>query len=380
MCFFPKYRFPVPEEAVLPEFRKRYGWSNKSHAFIFDKRDSVACETLSTKYRKYLDLLEEIPCGQCAQCRIRYTKELAQRALAESTMHEDNYFITLTYDNEHLSSKMLNTFSRVGSSVDSHGARKFLFGPQPNLVRRDFQLFAKNLRKYIFEKYGKTIRIFYCGEYGPKNGRPHFHAIIYGCPLPDLKFYKNVDNNAYYTSQIISDAWKDYASCKKKDKSDASPRGYAVVTNVTWDTCAYVAGYVAKKFVGKLEKTYEDICRAAGCEPLAREFHQGGKNPGLGLEYYDAHKDKIYKFDEVTLPGMHARPCRYYDSKYDIDYPEDLDSIKEVRKNNALLAKAQEYKAAGVSTPEAIQKYEEQKKEAFLVRYKRKGVTSRNNI
>ena len=41
------------------------------------------------------------------------------------------------------------------------------------------------------------IKYFVCGEYGTKNYRPHYHMLIYGLPLNDLKVYKQMDKDFY---------------------------------------------------------------------------------------------------------------------------------------------------------------------------------------
>eukprot|EP01043_Picozoa_sp_COSAG02_P068353 COSAG02_NODE_11317_length_1749_cov_1.025455_4_plen_67_part_01 len=67
-------------------------------------------------------------------------------------MHEKSCFITLTFSPEELNKR----------------------GNPDSLDVRDFQLFMKRLRK----KHQHKIRFFNCGEYGEKNQRPHYHALI----------------------------------------------------------------------------------------------------------------------------------------------------------------------------------------------------------
>ena len=42
-----------------------------------------------------------IPCGHCIGCRIERQNAWAFRCMAEASMHEHNWFATLTYDEEH---------------------------------------------------------------------------------------------------------------------------------------------------------------------------------------------------------------------------------------------------------------------------------------
>ena len=41
------------------------------------------------------DLLQ-IPCGQCAECRLKRSREWAIRCMHEASLHRDNCFLTLT--------------------------------------------------------------------------------------------------------------------------------------------------------------------------------------------------------------------------------------------------------------------------------------------
>ena len=84
-----------------------------------------------------------IPCGRCMECRLRKKREWALRCEHEASLHDENCWFTLTYDDAHL--------------------------PDRNsLRRRDLQLFLKRLRKVM-----KPFRFFGCGEYGDDSNRPH---------------------------------------------------------------------------------------------------------------------------------------------------------------------------------------------------------------
>ena len=98
------------------------------------------------------------PCGQCLACRINRRRVWTNRLLLESLDHEHNSFITLTYADE---------FLPISPTK-----------PVPTLCKRDAQLFLKRLRKRLTF----PIRYYLCGEYGGLNGRPHYHAILFGFP------------------------------------------------------------------------------------------------------------------------------------------------------------------------------------------------------
>ena len=90
----------------------------------------------------YADLPVTIPCGQCIGCRLERSRQWAMRCVHEASLHEQNSFITLTYDNDHLP---------VGGSLNVE----------------DMQKFWKRLRDHLFQRgYSGKLRYFQCGEYG----------------------------------------------------------------------------------------------------------------------------------------------------------------------------------------------------------------------
>ncbi len=43
----------------------------------------------------------EVACGQCLGCRLDRSRMWAMRIVHESSLYDDNCFVTLTYDDEH---------------------------------------------------------------------------------------------------------------------------------------------------------------------------------------------------------------------------------------------------------------------------------------
>lgn len=233
-----------------------------------------------------------IPCGHCIGCRLKYSRIWADRMLAESLYHESNYFVTLTYDNDHLPP------CRDGSPVHS-------------LVKRDVQLFMKRLRKMFPEQ---KIRFYACGEYGSESMRPHYHLILFGLKLNDLTVLsKNKLNQFYFTSESFSKLWT---------------FGFHIITSVSWDTCAYVARYVTKKQTGVNSSVYEKY-------NFAPEFSLMSNKPGIGRDFFDDRKEELYAYGSISLPDQQGSkkilPNKYYDNLFDIEYPEVMDSIKQQR-------------------------------------------------
>ena len=152
VCFHPIEGYRAPNGQVV--FAKRHGWS---------------------------DLKVQISCGQCGGCRLEYSRQWAMRILHESSLYQDNVFLTLTYRDEDLP-------------------------PHDSLDLRDWQLFMKRLKK---RHGGRKIRFFHCGEYGETTHRPHYHAILFNFDFEDKKFLKQTETGNYlYTSDKLDGIWQ----------------------------------------------------------------------------------------------------------------------------------------------------------------------------
>ena len=151
---------------------------------------------------KYGDSLLMLPCGKCSGCVLARRKMWSLRCYAESLYHQENCFITLTYDDEHRPEKA---------------------------SKSDFQWFIKQLRNH-----GIECRYFGCGEYGGLTGKFHMHIILFGYFPKDVKYFsKSKSGFAQFTSKFLSSIWN---------------KGFLTVSEFTPETAAYTAGYVDKKY------------------------------------------------------------------------------------------------------------------------------------
>lgn len=99
-------------------------------------------------------------CGSCDACVAQRRMEWVARAMAEKTLHPYCYSLTLTYGSE-------TAFQREGASMFRYG---------------DVSDWLKNLRRQISYHHGKDkglIRFICAGEQGSRNGRVHWHIILY---------------------------------------------------------------------------------------------------------------------------------------------------------------------------------------------------------
>lgn len=271
----------------------------------------------------------QIPCGNCIGCRLEYSRQWANRCMLELQYHESAYFLTLTYNDGNLPLRW---------HVDDDTGEA---APVATLVKRDWQLFMKRLRRSFPDQ---QLRFFMAGEYGEKNFRPHFHAIVFGLKIPDLKFYKKLDKYDYYTSSTINKIW-DFGSNLShnpvdnpdqmvydvdKGKWSVTPlatRGLVIIGEVNWDTCAYTARYVMSKMKGPSAEFYSKH----GLDP---PFTLMSRRPGIGRQYYDDHDCYQYSYINVSTPqgGKKFPPPRYFDRLLDHDDPGRLAVIKQQRK------------------------------------------------
>lgn len=245
-----------------------------------------------------------VPCSQCIGCRLDRSRQWAMRCVHESQMHEQNCFITLTYNEENLPYP-------------------------PSLNHRHFQLFMKRFRKKFPDD---TIRFYQCGEYGDENKRPHYHAIIFGFDFPDKTLWKESKNgDNYYVSDVLNELWG---------------KGYAIIGSVTFESAAYVARYIMKKVTGDdQEEHYKCVDEDSGeVFDLKPEYTAMSRRPGIGKKWYDEYKKDVYPSDFVVLRGKKMKPPKYYDSLLEKEDGEEHDYIKYQRElKNAVYEKEQTY-------------------------------------
>jgi hypothetical protein len=217
--------------------------------------------------------------------------------MLEASCYDENCFLTLTYDDDHLP-------------------------PDRSLHVEHFQLFMKRLRK----KFGSGIRFFHCGEYGDQFSRPHYHALIFNFDFPDKQpFKKNHDGSILYTSQLLADLWS---------------YGHVLIGAVTFESAAYVARYVTKKITGKAAKAVDDdgLLPYEQLDPLTGEvlslrpeYVTMSRRPGIGKPWLDKWQSDVYPNDYVVVNGKPTKPPKFFDSQYEVAYPSDFARIKGAR-------------------------------------------------
>lgn len=285
----------------------------------------------------------KIPCGQCDGCRMDYARQWAIRCALEAKQWVHNYFVTLTYNDE-----FVPIVPHEWVELDTG---EYHCDDVMTLVPDHLRDFMKRLRRnFEREKGFDGVRFYACGEYGPKNMRPHYHLILFNCPLDDLELIGRRDGYVYYRSSFVEKAWSERLHFD--GKSVRWPMGFVQICDFTYETAAYVARYMLKKHKGLDADFYEK----AGIAP---EFTRCSRRPGIAARYYEENRDMIYEFDQVNVLGgkgqvLKAHPPKYFDRLFDVDNPEQLCMIKEKRKDTAIRSMQEQLKKTDLSEPEYL--------------------------
>lgn len=243
----------------------------KRHIKILPQRVDYNLKMLEYRYG-YKSILA-LPCGKCLACKEQYRKYWTERCILESRQYITNYFVTITYDELHNPVK---------------------------LKKKDLQDFIREVRR------DKSFRYFGCGEYGELGFRPHYHLIMFGLNLQDLKYYARSDNGvALFTSQFLTDKWK---------------KGLIMVEEFHPNNAAYVAGYVHKK-LGK-ESVFDD----------APEFILMSTRPGIGFAGLKEQEEQYLKYGHLIGPnGRIMRLGRYVSKIIDISQEVKDQNLEALR-------------------------------------------------
>lgn len=234
----------------------------------------------------YHDRPVQLPCGKCIGCKMERARQWAVRIMHEASLHEDNCFITLTYDDDNIPD-------------------------DKSLLHKDVQDFFKRLRKSIEPK---KIRYFACGEYGEKLGRPHYHAILFGIDFDDKKKYSDGENTIE-TSEKLSEIWG---------------KGHVSTGEVNDKTASYVAQYCTKKVYGEDARNHYTVINYETGEYLDKkpEYVVMSRRPGIAKEWIEKYKSGVLRDDSVIIKGRPYKPPRYYDKQLEISHPDEIRLIK----------------------------------------------------
>jgi hypothetical protein len=227
----------------------------------------------------YTDLKLQLPCGKCLGCMKRKAQEWATRITHEAATWENNVFVTLTYNDEHLP---------ADNSLDYEHFRDFM----------------KRLRYY----FKQPIRYFHCGEYGETTNRPHYHAILFNINFDDQK--KDLDSNVT-TSPLLEKIWG---------------KGFVSIAPVTFETASYVASYTTKKATANKKTVNIDLETGESYE-IKAPYATMSRRPGIGATWWEKYNQDLEK-DYITNKGTKIKPPRFYDNLLEKETPDEYHKRK----------------------------------------------------
>ncbi len=238
----------------------------------------------------YHDLPVSLPCGQCVGCRLEKSRQWAMRCMHEASLNDENCFITLTHDDDHL--------PKWGS-----------------LDKSAFPKFMKRLRK---RHDGQSIRYYHAGEYGDRFGRPHYHSCLFGFDFRDKVPWTSRGDFPVWRSPELEELW---------------PYGQSELGSVTFESAAYVARYITKKVTGARAEDYYSVTLETGeVVHVQPEYATMSRKPGIGKEWFDKFGCEVYAADSVIVRGKEMKPPRFYDGQHELVDPDGMARIKRSRK------------------------------------------------
>jgi len=217
----------------------------------------------------------QLPCGKCYECISKRAVDWATRCRHEISLHNENCFLTLTYDDENLPSFLI--------------------------VKKEFQKFIKKLRK----KTKSKLRYIVSHEYGGKTGRPHHHAIIFGYN-PDNQIYNREapSGEPLFVSKDIDKLWT---------------HGYHSIGTANEKTAYYIASY-------SLKSSKHHITNPTNGEIITvQDSMDASKRPAIGALFFRKNYQQLLD-TKAQLP-------RYYKKLLERHHPD----LHEEYENESLL-------------------------------------------
>lgn len=206
-----------------------------------------------------------VPCGHCILCRGEQARQTAVRIHHEAMEHEENSFITLTYND---------------ANLPPHGSLNY-----PDLVK-----FWKRLRKHI-----GTLRYYAVGEYGDKTLRPHYHACIFGHAFTQDRILMREAPNMLWVSPLLNEVWG---------------LGNVTVGSLNFQTARYTASYVTKKLRSK--QRYVRTDETTG-ELIPVTQPRAFMSRNIAKNWWITWGHQLKHHDYVVIGGQKQKPPKVYD-------------------------------------------------------------------
>ena len=330
------------------------------------------CEHPLRIYNKYIGSFVHVPCRKCRACLISLSQQKASLLVRDTSNFRFNYFVTLTYDNEHLplahhvgfhvddNNKWFVEFRK--SSYDALKRKRVYdnevfsvpiedakFREPKNILYKDcfsipdkvgFQKFIKRLRKRIsklpnYDKETYKVRYSFVTEFGPKTYRAHLHGVL----------STNCEQLASSLPSLISACW---ASYDKIQNGRYEQHGFCSPKRLTVQR---IYGDGAQKYVCKYITGNFNLPKILCLKPF-RSFFLNSRLPALGLKKNDVeickrvfntcsvvqrvYNERTKEFIELLLPDVlfrqYFRKCFRFSSSSFSDRVSILEAYRGLEK------------------------------------------------
>lgn len=236
------------------------------------------------------------PCGKCEVCKNRYASDLALRFNLDVRGRGYNWekvfavHLTITYNEDSV------------PTLEIPGV-----GTVKTLDSAEFTRFRKAVKEQLFRDFGSRLHFteIWCGEYGEKTLRPHYHWLIVGLP------YQIFD--AVGMHKEGKDGFSNFSENVREwfaDKWDKKGFVYATFPDPA-DSFSGVPSYVAKYVSKKVETSLPlEVMKNKNTRPFCRF------TKGLGSCYFEKHKESIMADNFIKIHGFKYGLPRYFVRKY----------------------------------------------------------------
>lgn len=238
------------------------------------------------------------PCGSCLDCKKRRASGWGYRLRNELKHSETAYFITLTYDNDHvpITKNGFTTLSKI------HLKNTIKVWRQTQLRNA-----KKEAKKHNLDSTIPSIKYYYVGEYGGQYKRPHYHIIIFNIQLTTILSNKWV--------KLVKNSPQIYLNGKHLFTINSWKYGHITIGQVEEASVMYTLKYICK---GKTVPMHKKDDRTPEFSAMSKGI---GKNY-LSEKNIKWHYEDILNRYYLTLPGQIKVPMpRYYKEKI---YDEDM--------------------------------------------------------
>lgn len=249
------------------------------------------CSDPQTQPNKDTGELMTFACRRCDECIATRRHNWVARAMAEKTDHEYSYVIALTYSDE--------------TQAGRDGARMFCYADVSAFLKR-LRAAARYEAKIQLWSVVPQVRFLCAGEQGSRNGRCHWHLIL----------YSNVDLTLvgkFRRSGVLVTHRRDMISVgKQKRRLNWSlwPYGFMTMQEPDQGGMNYVLSYCLKdQFIYEKSK---DTMRVAKSENFATGLFRMSKRPSIGENWLMLKMESLLEKGAVPpslnlrVPGFHG--------------------------------------------------------------------------